>query len=351
MVFKRTLQRNGWFILLLLVLSANYTLYHTPLGMDLLPVNPNLVVVGSMIDLAVISPVLFLAWKRKLNPKNVMLGVAAGLVFVRFLIPIEFLAPFQAVTWVGFAVEGGALLLEILVLVTLFNYLPRIIRTASESPLPLLFSFSKAVNQHVKAQPIIRIICSEMLMYYYAFASWRKKPRLGPGRFTLHQKSSLLSLNIMLIHATIIEMAGLHWWLHEKSLVLSLVLLVVNLYTIVLLIGNLQAVRHNPLLVTEKGFYLSLGLMKRIEIKWSDIEEVTTVPKQDQYKSSKNTLEFIARDFELATPDFVFKLKQPVAATLLMGVSREYSLVALKVDDPVGFRDALMCRVPGTFRD
>jgi hypothetical protein len=346
MVIKRTLYQNLLpSVLLLLVFSANYILYHTTLGIGLLPPKPNLIVVGSMIDLAVISPILFLAWKRKLNGKNLILGVAGGLILVRFFIPNEFLAPFQAVTWAEFVVEGGSLLLEILVLVSLIKHLPRIINSVKNSSLPLLFSFSNALDHHMKANPLIRIICSEILIFYYAFVSWRKKTRLYANMFTLHQKSSLLAIYVMLIHATIIEMAGLHWWIHEKSIVLSIILLVTNLYTVVFIIGDIQAVRHNPVIVTNEGLYLSLGLTKRMEIKWSDVKEMIAPPKSGKFKPVKDMIEFIARDFEEVHPDFIIKLKHPREATFIMGIKKEYKQVALRLDEPERFQE--MCRGNG----
>lgn len=341
MVFRRTLNRNVFLILLLFVLGANYSLYHTSFGNLTLPENANLIVIGSMFDLALIAPILFLTWKRKLTLKNMILGIASGLILVRFLIPMEYLAPFEAITWVGFAVEGGVLLLEVLILVSLFVYLPKIVRSVRESSLPVIFSFSSAVEQQVKSYPIIRVLCSEMLMFYYAFATWRKKPPIGPNQFTLHQKSSLIAFQIMLIHATVLEMVGLHWMFHDKSVVLSIIMLVLNVYTVIFFLGDIQVVRHNPLLVTEESIYVSLGLMKRMKINLSDIEEVVDEHDILKQKRSKDTIDFLARDFEEVHPDVILKLKQPVQATLIMGMKKEYSQVAIKVDDLIRFKQVL----------
>lgn len=84
--------------------------------------------------------------------------------------------------------------------------------------------------------------------------------------------------------------------------------------------------------------YISFGLMKRMEIKWTDIEELIENPAILKQKASKSTIEFIARDFEAVYPDIILKLKYPSEATLLMGIKKRYDQVAIKVDDPDRFK-------------
>ncbi|PAV30922.1 beta-carotene 15,15'-monooxygenase [Virgibacillus profundi] len=341
MVLKKNFIRHGWLALLLLVLGSNIALYHTTFGVNILPENTNGVVIGSMFDLVLVSPILLIAWLRKWNWKLFIVTMASGLILVRFFIPMEFLAPFEAVTWIGFAIEGFLISLEILLIATLFKYLPGIIHSVKKNPLPVIFSFTDAVHEKVNDVPIIRVICSEILMFYYAFASWRKKPTVNNHNFTLHQKSSLVALQLMLVHAIIFETIGIHWWLHDKSLILSAVLLILNIYSVILLVADIQAVRLNPLRVTGKRMYISLGLMKRMKISWSDIEEVIEEPKILQKKPPKDTIEFIARDFEQVQPDVILKLKYPVEATLIMGIKKKYNQVAIRVDDPEKFKSVV----------
>lgn len=241
------------------MLGSNFALYHTTFGASILPDKSNAVVIGSLIDLAIVAPLLFLAWKRKWSWKNVIVSMAAGLIFVRFLIPMEYLSPFEMVTWVGFAIEG-------------------------------------------------------MLIFHYAFASWRKKLQFRENEFTLHQKSSFIALRIMLIHALVLETTAIHWMLHDKHFVLVMIVFVLDIYTVIFFIADTQAVRINPLKVAADRLFISFGLMKRVEVKWSDIEEKIDNPKELQQKCSKDTLEFVARDFEETYPTIILKLKHPVEA-------------------------------------
>lgn len=341
MVLKKGYLHHGWFIFLLVVLISNFSLYNTAIGNNALPGKPNAVVLGSIFDLAFLSPILYMTWKRKWTWKRAIVLIASGLILVRFFIPMEYLAPFKAVTWVGFAVEGGIVLLEILVLVTLFKHLPNIIRTVKRSSLPVVFSFSNAADSTTKNIPIIRVICSEMLMFYYAFASWKKQPKLNHHTFTLHRNSNLITFQVMLVHAIVLESIGLHWWLHNQSVVLSIVLLVINVYSVIFILGDIQAVRLNPLQMSEDRMYISLGLMKRMEIKYEDIEEIVEDSTVLEKKLSENTIDFVARDFEPVSPHVILKLKHPVKATLIMGMKKQYNQVAIRVDESDRFMRVL----------
>lgn len=345
MVFKKVSLHMIWPTLFFIVLVSNFALYRSSLGISILPANTNPVVLGSLIDLTIVAPILFLAWQRKLSWKSLLTLMAGGLIVARFMIPMQYLAPFKTLTLVGFVMEGAIVLLEILLLFTLFNYLPEIIRIVKKNPIPLLFSFSNAVEQKVRKHPIIQVICSEMLMFYYAFSLWKKEPKYKENTFTLYKNSSLIAFQVMMIHAIVVETLGVHWWLHDKSLVLSLILLVLNIYSVVLFLGDIQAMRFNPLQIENDRMYVSLGLMKRMEIRWEDIEEVIEDRSILEKKLSKNTIDFVARDFEKTYPDVIIKLKHPGEATLLMGIKKKYEQVAIRVDDSVKFKEVLRTKL------
>ncbi|WP_042349277.1 hypothetical protein [Bacillus massiliigorillae] len=337
MILKRNNLHHVWLALFLLVVGSNIAIYHTTLGTSILTESATGAVIGSIIDLTIVAPLLILRWKRKWNWKFTVTLMASGLIITRFVIPMEYLEPFAAVTWIGFAVEGGIVLLEVLVLVTLFKHLPAIVRKVKESSLPVVFSYAKATDEKVKSIPIIQIICSELLMFYYALASWRTKPILNESSFTVYHKSNVITFQVMLIHAIVLESLGLHWWLHNQSLLLSVILLVINIYSVIFILGDIQALRLNPLQLAEDRMYISLGLMKRMEIKYEDIEELVADSETLEKKLPKTTIDFMARDFEQITPHLILKLKRPVEATLFMGIKKQYEEVAIRVDEPERF--------------
>ncbi|MFF2175573.1 beta-carotene 15,15'-monooxygenase [Lysinibacillus sp. NPDC058147] len=332
-------KQNIWLAFLLLVLASNYTLYNTGLGVSILPSETNGVVIGSLIDFVLVMPVLCLLYKGKFSIKQAIILAAAGCIAARFIIPVEHLHPFVAVTWAGFAIEGSIILFEIVLVAMLVRYMPRILADVRSTTLPDLFSFPKAVEKHAPKHPIIQVFCADFVVFYYAFASWKRKEQPG---LTLHKNSSYIAFIIMLIHGTVIETIGIHWWLHEKSIVLSILLLILNVYTVLFFIADMQAIRLNPVHVTSDKLYLSLGLMKRAEIRFEQIEELIEDKEQLEGKLSKDTIDFIARDFEAAYPQFILKMKEPVEVTFMLGLKKRYNKVAIKADRAQEFRKMLL---------
>ncbi|SES63104.1 hypothetical protein SAMN05216389_101155 [Oceanobacillus limi] len=337
MVLRREYLRHGWLLFLFAVVGSNVMLYHTAFGAQIIPADASPLVIGSFIDLAIVAPILYITWSRKWNWKYIVITMAAGLILVRFLIPMQYLEPFAPITWVGFAVEGAILFVELLLIVTFVKYLPSVIQTVKHRQLPVIHSFHHAVAEKVKNHPVIRVVCSEMLVFYFALASWKKQPVWNDASFTLHRKSSYIALMVMLIHAIVLETIGLHIFIHEISPVISIMLMVMNIYTVLFFVGDIQAVRLNPAVITDEKLYISLGLMKRMEIDWPNVECVIDDPDALKNKRTKDTVSFIAKDLEEVHPTIILQLKQPTEVAFYMGFKWKCNRVAIRVDEPDRF--------------
>ncbi|WP_433956729.1 beta-carotene 15,15'-monooxygenase [Cytobacillus horneckiae] len=334
-----------WLLMFFAILLSNYMLYQTNIGNSLLPAKTNGVVLGSLIDLVIMLPLFFMLYRRKFTVKTAVFLCAAGCILAKFLIPNPLLEPYAVITWAGIAIEAAIILVELTLIVAFVRYMPKILQRVKLSALPLVFSFPKAIDEYVKKNPIIHIICSEMLMFYYAFLSWKRKPSEG---ITLYKNSSYIAFQVMLIHAIVIETLGIHWWLHDKSMIVSIILLVLNIYSVIFFVADIQAVRLNPLHINDKSMFLSLGLMKRVEIQFENIESINEDPVTLKEKLSNDTIDFMARDLEKVYPDYILKMKQPVKVTLFMGIQKEYSNIAIRTDNSLQLKDILLNKMFNT---
>lgn len=343
MVLTRLRSKQSLFAaLLLLVLVSNYFAYRLPAIP--MPDDSRAVVIGSLLDLAIVAPLLILAMTRKkgFTLKRFITFMVIGLVAARFIIPSEYFEPFKFIPYAAIGLEGLIVLAEIGLLFLLVKHLPSILRELKQESNSGLFAFPTLVKERVSSHPLISVVAAESLMFYYAFASWKRKPPTGEAFFSLHQKTSLLAFNIMLIHAIVIETIGIHWWLHEKSMILSIVLLVLNVYSVIYFIADVQTVRLNPLTMKENRMQVSLGLGKRMEIPYDAIDKIELFEEAAQCNlKSKGLVEFIARDLEEAKPNCVLHFKEPLKATLFMGMEKTYEMAAIRLDEPDRFREVL----------
>ena len=68
----------------------------------------------------------------------------------------------------------------------------------------------------------------------------------------------------MIIHATIIESIGFHYLLHQWNPVIAWILLILNVYAMIYFIAEIQAMRKNPLVVTEEQVVIQIGLERKL---------------------------------------------------------------------------------------
>jgi len=334
-VMRQTNYAKWALALLLLVLTNNFLLYRSPLSSLVIPEDTFWVVTGSLVDFAFVAPLLMLAAFR-LSIKHFLTLVAGGFVLARFVIPSLYFEPFTTLFYIGIGLEALVLLAEIAFLVLLLYHAPAIVRTIKSQPESPLFALLPTAYARMKPNLLVTVILSESLIFYYAFCSWKKKPAEGPNLISLHKNSSAIAFYIMLIHAIGIETIGIHWWLHDKSPLLSIVLLILNVYSVVYFLGELQAMRLNPLKVDNSNLYVSLGLSKRMEVA---LEAIKTI--QWGGAADKETLTFIAQDFVEPEPQVILEFKEPQEAVLFFGRTKQVSRIALTVDDPAKLKALL----------
>lgn len=329
MVYRKTKYANIAIALLILVLSTNFLIYQSSIqNYFSLQLNTG-AVVGSLIDLAIVVPLLMYA-AFKLSIKQTIGIIVAGLVIARILIPTELFSPFTGILYAGIVTEILLILAEVSLILLVIWKIPKIrlqMRQVSEGTLySLLPSVEKVVTKNI----LIRVVMSEFLMMYYAFFTWKKKAPNHEGVVTLHKKTSAIAMHMMLIHAILIETIGLHWWLHDKSLVLSIILLIFNIYSVFFFMAEIQIMKLHPLEIKNGKLYISQGLTARIVVPLQAIKEIEWGAKTP----NKNTIQFAYKDFETVEPQAVIHLSRPVEATMFMGMKKSITEFAIRVDEP-----------------
>lgn len=329
MVYRKTKYANVAVALLFLVLSTNFLIYQSSVQ-DFFSLQLNTgAVVGSLIDLAIIVPFLMYA-AFKLSIKQTIGIILAGLLIAKILIPDELFIPFSGILYAGVTIEILLITAELALIFLVILKIPKIRLQMKKVNEGALFSLLPSVEKVVTKNILVRVVMSEFLMMYYAFFSWKKKAPNHAGVVTMHKKTSAIALHLMLIHAIVIETIGIHWWLHDKSLVLSIILLMFNIYSVFFFMAEIQIMKLHPLEIKNGKLYISQGLTKRVVVPLHAIKEIEwggRIP-------SKDTIRFIYKDFEPVEPQAVIHLGRPVEMTMFMGMKKSITEFAIRVDEP-----------------
>ncbi|MBM7703656.1 hypothetical protein [Metabacillus iocasae] len=334
-----------YIFLMTLVIFSNYAVYTFPVLESI----PKSAVLGSLFDFLVVCPLLtyFFILRKRYSLKYMVPVIFAGYVVAKLVIPHHYLAPYSFIPYLFIAGELAFVALELFILYKLIVKLPTIIRTFSsmKSEWPYVsVRLQAAVGKHVGVNPLIHALTSEVTMFYYAFLSWRARPSQSCyPTFTFHKKTSVIAMNIMIIHAILIETIGFHYLLSEWNHIVSWVLLILNIYTVLFFIGEIQAIRKCPFIISDKKMIMQVGLTKCLilpieKIKNMDYyEESSKLSKQEE----KMLFDATVSDLFKQPPQFEITLKEPVTAYYLFGKRKQVNKVWVTVDEPESFLQVL----------
>ncbi|MEJ9148984.1 hypothetical protein P4520_28265, partial [Bacillus thuringiensis] len=338
-------RRKGiWIGLVSLIMLSNYLLYALPI----VPAAPKEVVLGSLLDCMFVIPIItyFFIIRKRYSLTYIVPVVIAGYIFARFIIPSDYLQDFSYVSYIIVAGEIAFVCLELFLLYKIVRKLPTIIKKYKEYKSEyssFSYAIDAAFDATMKRNKLIDIIVTECKLIYYAFLSWREKVPEGEYVYSYHKKTGAIGVYIMIIHATLIESIGFHYLLHQWNPVIAWILLILNVYAMIYFIAEIQAMRKNPLNVTEEQVIIQIGLGKKIVIPFTQIDNIAFY-KGDELltaKEGKQVLDATVMEFIKEPATFEITLKEPVKAQLLYGFSKTVSRVHLNVDEERKFYDAV----------
>lgn len=183
------------------------------------------------------------------------------------------------------------------------------------------------------AMPVLRLALTEMFLIYYGiFGSFRRTPKASPERpdiFSYHRSQDTgMSLALMLILT--LEAVPVHFLVHQWSNIAAWVLTGLSLYTLLWLLGDLQALRLKPAKLTATHLHLYTGLRQQATIPLEDIADITP---------AEPTVPAGCTQFSLSEPAQLYLyLKRPAPVFGLFGKRTDVSCIGVYVDDPERFQ-------------
>jgi hypothetical protein len=338
-----------WFISLLsLVIGSNILLYQ----LDSMQPLSTEVALGSLFDFLITIPVItyFFIIRKRYSLKYLLPVMMVGYGAALWIIPNGYMESYSFIKYVLFASEAAFILLELYIGFKLLTKMPAIIKfyRSNTVEIPTFpYRLEQAFTRHLKPNRFLGIIFSEITMFYYSLFSWRKKPLHEGLVFTSHKKTSAIAVYVMLIHALILESVGFHFLLHSWNEIVAIIALVLNLYTLLIFLAEIQAIRLAPFIITNQQLYLQVGIMKQLIVPLEEIKSLHYYEGPEKLSKEEEKIVFDAcmPDFIREKPAIEIEFFSPQESKMMYGFKKKVTKVHLRPDEPQLFFETLKTKI------
>ncbi|QOR67177.1 hypothetical protein IM538_03230 [Cytobacillus suaedae] len=191
----------------------------------------------------------------------------------------------------------------------------------------------EAVHQQFKNKVIATILTREILVIYYLFTKEDKQSKNeNAEEFTIYKNSGYTGLVIAIVSALVLEGVGISFLLHNWNEIVAWIHIILSVYGIAFLLGDLKAIQRNPFLLNESQLMMKYGLRYNMTINLDNIDLIQQGNiNYEKDKNSKGSVSFNLNEFE--EPSYEIQLKNPVAYRDFIGRTVMIKKIFIFIDD------------------
>ncbi|MEX2219062.1 MAG: hypothetical protein WD749_09920 [Phycisphaerales bacterium] len=181
-----------------------------------------------------------------------------------------------------------------------------------------------------------RLIASEFAVFYYALASWGRRPQVpeGASGFAPARAATVIAV---LVPIVALETVGMHMLVSRWSVLAAWILTALSAYTMLWVLGDYRAMAMRPTLVTREEVVIRVGLRCSLRAPLALIERVQSTDWRDQGRCVPGHLNMASPD----SPNILVAFREPITAQRFFGVTTTVQSVGLRVQDADGMLRAL----------
>lgn len=181
-------------------------------------------------------------------------------------------------------------------------------------------------------------VAYEISLVYLALLSWRARPAIPASAraFSAHRRSGYAGLVFAVCVASVLEGIGVHLLAAQWSPAAAWILTALSAYGAVWMVGDLQAVRLRPTLMSADGLHVRVGLRWDASVAWSEIESVEPRGRAPFPRRAPGHL----RATPVGEPGFIVTFRHPTRVRGPYGITRTVTMLGIAADDPRGFAAA-----------
>jgi hypothetical protein len=211
-------------------------------------------------------------------------------------------------------------------------------RRAPADEMDAVDALREAARELVGSPALARVVSYELAILYLALAGWRLEPRRDRRCFTCYRDASYGVLFAALMIVAAIELVAVHLALHVwVGPVAAWVVSALSLYGVLWLLGDYQALRLRPTVVTGDGIRLRLGLRWETELPFRAVRSVERAGEEPRREDLKMAV--------LGAPNVRLRLLESVSVYGFYGVRRTTRSILLAVDSPDRFVELVRARL------
>jgi hypothetical protein len=182
------------------------------------------------------------------------------------------------------------------------------------------------------------IVATEFSILYYALAAWRRSPFFPPRSraFSYHEKNGLIALLYAVLATAVVELVALELLLRARHHGAANVLLVVDAFAVLWILGFARSVQLRPILVTTDALLVRGGIQWSLDVPLTAIESLAIGRVKAPGQRAPGYLRLT-----LGPPHVLITLTRPLVATGAYGSTRTVTRLGFSVDDPNTFSLAL----------
>lgn len=310
---------------------------------------PPLLVLATVVDIMIVLPVVLFLFVLRRRPTLSLLAPLwlLGAGFVHWIVPAYAKEHLQYMNVSIILVESGFILLELFLLVIFVKNLKtwRHNFNASIHTFPHVLARISLANKQTfrnypKLERLIGVIATDASVIRYAFFPHFDQKPAGDQTFSYHKNSEYFGVFLMLVHAMLIEIIAVHVMLMQYSHTIAWIATVLDLYALVFLIADYQAIRKSPVVIQNNHLHFQKGLRFHMTVPLEKVAEVRCY-EGEAVPEEKHSFMLMLAGFEKMPPQLEIRLSDAVEGYRVFGFKRKVMKIFLTVDERERFLHVL----------
>lgn len=292
--------------------------------------NSNLVSMGIIIDLVLITPLLYwiLIWKTHISKLTVFTVAIVGIFLASFILPTENQGLLETIK--SWAIPTIELLAIAYLVYTVINALKSKKNEATSTD---FYSTTKKACDKILPPIAANLLTTEIAILYYGLFDWKKRT-VKSTDFSYHKETGSIAVLYVIVLLIVIETMVIHFLLMQWSTTAAWVLSIISLYTVFQVFGIARSIPKRPMTIENGMIHLRWGIMNETSFKIKSVEYLQKYEKEVPKKANRA---FLSPLHQMEGHNVHIKLSENRILQRFYGRKKCYNEIFLWVDSPNDF--------------